>query len=78
MGSAPAPGAAADALVRRRERASASRPPCFFHGHSHFQRAKRLDPTNEHPLADPPYGVRWQSRSERERHRFRLGTLHRA
>ena len=30
MGSAPAPGAAADALVRRRERASASRHPRFF------------------------------------------------
>ena len=30
LGSAPAPGAAADALVRRRERASASSPPCLF------------------------------------------------
>jgi hypothetical protein len=30
QGSAPAPGAAADALVRRRERVSASMPPHFF------------------------------------------------
>jgi len=30
LGSAPAPGAAADALVRRRERVSASRHPCFL------------------------------------------------
>ena len=45
LGSAPAPGAAADALVRRRERASASRHPCFF--------------LHQHPVGVPALRLKW-------------------